>query len=273
MANYADGSVAGRGSVFGPAASAQLELVYRTPDVVRQRHETLAALGLQPGERVLDVGCGPGLLMEDMAERVGPRGHITGVDIADTMLELSTRRCARFGNSVDVINADAGHLPFDEASFDAVVSVQVYEYVSDIVAALAELYRVLRPDGRAVIIDTDWDSIVWNTGTPALMERILAAWRERFTNPFLPRTLTRRLTDTGFEVTSRTALVLLNPDYKPDTYSLANAAILADFVIGRNGLTHDDVTAWSDDLRRLGEDGTYFFSLNRYLFSVHKPAA
>jgi ubiquinone/menaquinone biosynthesis C-methylase UbiE len=260
-------------TLFGDEDSRRLEAVYRTPDIVRQRRETLDALGLRAGERVLDVGCGPGLLLEEMAERVGAGGQVAGVDKAESMLEIARRRCARFGAGVAIDEADVTRLPFDDGVFDAGVSTQVYEYVADIGAALAELYRVLKPGGRVVIVDTDWDSIVWNSGDRARMERVLAAWCERFADPHLPCTLGRKLADAGFDVQRRDVLVLLNPDYDPDTFSAANVPIFADFVAGRGELTSEDMLAWEADLRRLGEAGTYFFSLNRYLFTATKPVS
>jgi SAM-dependent methyltransferase len=63
-------------------------------------------------------------------------------------------------------HADACALPFQDESFDAVVCTQVYEYVQDIAKALSELVRVLRPSARALVLDTDWDSIVWHSGDP-----------------------------------------------------------------------------------------------------------
>jgi len=82
------------GQVFDDTASQRLEAVYLTPDIVRQRKEVLAALTLRPGERVLDVGSGPGLLMADMADVVGPEGHVSDIDVSDSMLALSRRRFA-----------------------------------------------------------------------------------------------------------------------------------------------------------------------------------
>jgi arsenite methyltransferase len=64
--------------LFDADTSTQLEAVYRTPDVVAQRHATLHRLALQSAERVLDVGAGPGFLVAEMAEQVGPGGHVTG---------------------------------------------------------------------------------------------------------------------------------------------------------------------------------------------------
>jgi arsenite methyltransferase len=78
-------------SIFGGAAARKLEAAYLTPDVVEQRRATLQALALRPGERVLDVGSGPGLLAAEMAEVVGLAGHIIGIDVSDAMLALGQR--------------------------------------------------------------------------------------------------------------------------------------------------------------------------------------
>src|SRR5215211_2696084 len=79
------------GSVFDEHASRKLEAAYQTPDVIAQRQETLRALALRPSERVLDIGAGPGLLVAEMAQEVGPSGHVTGLEISDSMLALSRR--------------------------------------------------------------------------------------------------------------------------------------------------------------------------------------
>ena len=258
--------------LFDADASTKLEAVYRTPDVVAQRHATLHALGLQAGERALDVGAGPGFLVAEMAEQVGPNGHVTGLDISDSMVALAQRRCAKepIKSRTTILKGDATALPFPDASFDVGVSTQVYEYVPDVAQALAELHRVLRPGGRALILDTDWDSVVWHSRDRARMQRILAAWNERFADPYLPRTLASRLHDAGFELRSRDVLVLFNPEYDPATYSVSNGRIMADFVIGRQGITPTEVEAWTRELEQLSREGDYFFSLNRYLFLADK---
>jgi arsenite methyltransferase len=259
------------GSPFDRDAARQLEAVYATPDVVRQRRAALAALELRGGERVLDVGCGPGFLLADMALALGRSGLAAGVDVNADMVSLARRRCQAVGGATVVVRGDATALPLPDACFDAAVSTQVYEYVDDVAAAIAELHRVLRPGGRALIVDTDWDSLVWNAGDTARMRRVLDAWVERFADPHLPCSLSRLLAGAGLEVQRRDALVLLDPEYDENTYSVTNLGIVAGFVVGRRGLTRDDVEAWRRDLERLGEEGRYFFSLNRYLFLARRP--
>jgi arsenite methyltransferase len=255
-------------SVFDTAASRKLEAVYLTPDVVEQRHATLRALGLQVGERVLDVGSGPGLLTAEMARAVGPAGHVTGLDVSDAMLAISRRRSSDLDRAgrPSFVKADAAALPFPDATFDAATSIQVYEYVADLPSALADLHRVLRPGGRALILDTDWDSIIWHATDTGRMRRVLVAWMGRFADPHLPRSLASQLRDAGFQVNQPEVLVLLNPEYSPDTYSIANGEIMADFAVARGGLTREEADAWMADLHQLGRERRYFFSLNRYLF-------
>jgi arsenite methyltransferase len=262
------------GSVFDDDASRKLEAAYLTPDVLAQRRETLRALALQPGEQILDIGSGPGLLVADMAEVVGQSGRVTGLEISDSMLALGRRRCAHpaIRERVAFVKADAVALPFPDSTFDVAVSTQVYEYVADLKAAFAELHRVLRPGGRALIIDTDWDSIVWNATNQKRMQRLLTAWTKRFADPHLPRTLTRQLQDAGLQVRHREVLVLFSPEYDPATFSVANAEIMADFAVVQRALTRDESQSWIQDLQRLGREGRYFFSLNRYLFLASKQS-
>ncbi len=257
------------GSIFDQNASRKLEATYTTPDVIAQRAATLQALALRAGECVVDVGSGPGLLTAEMADLVGPTGCVVGLDLSDSMLALSGRR--RHGRAVmSFLKADAVRLPFADSTFDAGVSIQVYEYVADVVIALAELHRVLRPGGRVLILDTDWDSIVWTAGDPTRMQRLLEAWIDRFADPHLPRSLSHRLVQAGFQISRREVLVLFNPEYDPDTYSVANGQIMADFAVAQGRMTPAEAGAWMQDLERLGQTGQYFFSLNRYLFLATK---
>jgi arsenite methyltransferase len=250
---------------FDEEASRRVEATYRTPDVVEQRRAVLAALALAPGERVLDIGSGPGLLAREMAEAVGPDGVVHGVDPSESMHAIARAHPpAAESGSIELHTGDAGASPLADASVDAAVSTQVYEYVEDMAGALTEAHRVLRPGGRLLVLDTDWDSIVWHSSDEERMRRILGVWDEHLVHPGLPRRLRGLLEDAGFEVTRQAVFPILNAGYDPDTYSAGLIGFVSAFVPGRHGLTEADAKAWADDLIALGND--YFFSLNRYLF-------
>ena len=253
-------------------AARRTEATYLTPDVVKQRHAVLRVLELRPGERVLDIGSGPGLLAYEMASAVGPGGRVCGIDTSESMLAMSRKRCADL-LWVAFRAGDAIQLPCSDGDFDVAVSTQVYEYVADIDAALNEAHRVLRPGGRLLILDTDWDSIVWHCTDPARMDRILDAWNEHAVNPHLPRTLSQRLKRIGFGIHHCEVIPLLNTEFDPNTYSHGLMGLIARFVVGRRGITGEDAAAWLEDLRAAGQGGLYFFSLNRYLFLAVKADA
>lgn len=248
---------------FDDAGARHIERTYATPDVVAQRTETLALLAAAEGERVLDVGSGTGYLVASIADAVGPRGAVHGLDPSPAMNELAAaRNTDRPWVSID--EGDALALPYADGTFDAAVSTQVYEYVDDVGAALAELRRVLRPGGRALVLDTDWDSVVWHTTDRDLHGRVMTAWEEHLVHARLPRTLAATMRQAGFRVTGQHVVPLLNTELSDDTYSANTMGLIARFVVGRQGLTAADSDAWLADLRARADDGEYFFSMNRY---------
>lgn len=250
---------------FDERTSRHLEAAYMAPDVVEQRRLVIQALALQPGENVLDIGSGPGFLAAEMAAVVGDQGSVHGVDTSESMLAIAAHRERAPGSAPTEFRAgDALELPYPDASFDVAVSTQVYEYVEDMPAALAQVRRVLRPGGRLLILDTDWDSVVWRSSDRDRMRRVFAAWDEHLADPHLPARLTGLLADAGFTVTLRTTIPILNAGFDPDTYSAGLIGFVTGFVPGRQGITEDEARAWADDL--VGQGSDYFFSINRYVF-------
>ena len=258
------------GLEFDEETSRKVEAVYQTPDVVAQRRRVLKALELRTGEQVLDIGSGPGLLGYEMAVSVGQDGRICGVATSEQMLAMSRTRCAD-KSWTEFKKADAAQLPYPDGSFDAAVSTQVFEYVADIPAALTELYRVMRPGGRVLIMDTDYGSLVIHTKDHVRMERILSAWNEHFVHATLPRTLSRQLREAGFTIRQRDVIPMFNPEYQENTFAKGALSIMASFAVGRKGVSQEEASAWLAEFAELGKQGEFFFSLNRYLFLAGKP--
>jgi arsenite methyltransferase len=259
------------GTNFDEEMSRKVEALYLTPDVVAQRRQVLEALNPAAGEHVLDIGSGPGLLAYDIAAAVSRTGCVCGIDASSAMVAMSGKRCAE-QPWTEFRTADAAQLPYPDHSFDAAVSTQVYEYVPDVPEALRELHRVLRPGGRAVIMDTDYGSLVINTEDQPRMARVLAVWDEHFAHPNLPRTLTRQLRDAGFTVRERIAIPMFNPEFEDNTFAKGMLALMASFAPGRKGVSQSEADAWFAEFAALGKEGKFFFSINRYLFVADKPS-
>jgi arsenite methyltransferase len=250
---------------FDDDGARHIRRVYSTPDVIGQRAEVMALLAAQPGERALDIGSGPGFLVASLADAVGPSGAVHGLDQSASMNALA-RDLTADRPWVSIDEGDALALPYPDASFDAAVSTQVYEYVADVAAALAELRRVLRRGGRALVLDTDWDSVVWHATDRERHRRVMTAWEEHLVHPHLPCTLPGHLRNAGFRVTRRSMIPLFNPTYEENTYSALTMGTIARFVEGRQGVTAAEVDAWKADLRERGAQDEYLFSINRYCF-------
>lgn len=250
-------------------AARQVEACYLTPDVVAHRDAVIDRAGPRPGEHVIDVGSGPGLLVHALARAVAPAGRVLGVDASPNMVAMGRRRCEGLsGVSFEI--ADAGRLPAADASSDLLTCTQVLEYVRDVEGALAEFRRVLRPRGRTLIMDTDWASCVWRSGDDDRMRRMLAAWDTHCPQPRLPRMLPSLLAEAGFEVTRAEVLVLLTVGHSENSFVAGMEDVLARHAVRTKAMSAEEASAWRADLAALGAAGRYFFSLNRYVFVAER---
>ncbi|MGH9119208.1 MAG: methyltransferase domain-containing protein [Acidimicrobiales bacterium] len=255
---------------FDEAMGERLEVLYRTGDMLRRRGLVREALAAHSGERILDVGCGPGFYAAELLEQVGPDGRVVGVDQSEQMLALAERRCAGNG-TVAFRTGEATALPVDDETFDAALSVQVLEYVPDATAALAEMHRALRAGGRILVWDVDWATVSWYSTDPARMARVLQAWDEHLAHPSLPSTLAARLHSAGFADIDVAGHVFPATALEPDAYGGAITALITDFVPGRGGVTAEETAAWMAEQHELSERGEFFFACVQFCFTASKP--
>jgi len=140
-------------SIFGPWANDLVELA-----------------ALQPGERVVDIACGTGIVARTAARRVGADGSVVGLDLSMPMLEAARSAATAEGVSIEWREGSAVKLPLVDAAFDVVLCQQGLQFFPDRPAALCEMHRVLRPSGRVAL--SVWRGIDRSPGFAVLAETL-----------------------------------------------------------------------------------------------------
>jgi arsenite methyltransferase len=248
-----------------------LERLYATRDVLRRRGLVRAALAAEPGDRVLDVGCGPGFYVAELLETVGAEGSVVGLDVSRDMLGVAAKRTEGHAN-VEFHEGRATALPVADESFDRALSVQVLEYVEDVPAALSEMRRVLRPGGRLVLWDVDWGTVSWHALDRELMKRALDAFDKHLVHPSLPRTLSGQLRAAGLEDVQMEGHVFATNELIPDSYGGSLVSLLKNYVVQQGWMSDEDATAWRDEQRTLAAQGEFVFSVTQFCFAATRPA-
>lgn len=204
------------------------------------RHWSYDLLRLQPGATVVDVGCGTGRAVAELAER---GAKPVGVDVDGEMLDLAGQRWP----AADFREAGGENLPFADGTLAGYRADKVYHALPDPAAAVAEARRVLAPDGRLVLLGQDWESLAVDSSHPALTRTILQARADTVASPRAARGFRALLLDAGFtDVTVEVPTgVLTDP-----SLVLPMLTGFASNVTSNGAVTEADAARWLADQER-----------------------
>jgi len=140
-----------------------------------KRREARLALGVQPGDRLIEIACGTGLNLPHLRQLIGDRGSLIGVDLTPAMLDIARRQVARHRwKNVEVREADAAQLPFADASFDKAFCAFALNIIPEYERAIAEVRRVLVPGGRLVALEMrSMDMSSWSGWLGRMAHRLM----------------------------------------------------------------------------------------------------
>jgi SAM-dependent methyltransferase len=238
----------------------------------------MAWLDARPGERILDVGCGRGVAIAYVADRVGPNGLAVGVerlpgyfqplgaDVSDNQAAVPLGVCA-----------DARELPLADGTFDALLCINVLEAIPDRAGALAEMRRVLKPGGRILVAHDDYESMVFAGADRDLTRQaVLAYSRAKFKSYLtsdgqMGRHLWGIFANSGFVDTQLRVVPLVNTTYREPLHGWTLSRFSAEFVAEVSDLTQPEIDRWHDELAAADARGDYLYCLNLYVCLGWKP--
>ncbi|UCH25843.1 MAG: methyltransferase domain-containing protein [Trueperaceae bacterium] len=232
-----------------------------------------ALMRAQKGDKVLDVGCGPGTDTVALAARVGPGGEVVGVDYDHDMVSLAERAAAEAGVERWVRHrcADAASLPFPTGYFDACRCERVFQHLPEPGRVLAEMLRVTKPGGWIVALDSDFGTLSVDTSELDVERRLMRLLADRFHHDgYAGRRLYRLFRRSGLaEVTVElfglpfTGYALMRRVARFDELeALARQLEL---------ITEDELQLWRTSLSQAEAAGGFFGSLTQVLVAGCRP--
>lgn len=163
------------------------------------KQHSFALLELQPGQHVLDVGCGTGEDARRMAQRVAPGGRVIAVDGSQHMIAVARQRAEGCGLPIEFQITDAHRLPYADDCFDASRADRIFMHLESPAQALREMQRVTRPGGRVLVYEVDFETLTVDLPQHERTRKIVNLWCDGFRNGWLGRHIPALFREAGLE--------------------------------------------------------------------------
>jgi SAM-dependent methyltransferase len=244
---------------------AGLEARGGTPTQRRLRRRFLRFVPVRPGAQVLEVGCGSGVVVRDLAAMVGRRGSVVGVDNSRAVLAAARRLCRPADACARIaLRAGDGHrLPFAADRFDTTLAITVILHVAEPIAVVHEMARVTRPGGRVGLQDQDFGMVAVTHPDPALTDRILdGVVKHLYEEPYSGRRLPGLLRNAGLTGVRLLTDVFQDTTLEPWTQTFLERR--AEYAVTFGLLDAATAQHWLDGFTATVAAGAFVFTMNYY---------
>ena len=250
------------------AMLARLEDRARCPDQQSVNAAFINAVNPRRNERLLEVGCGSGVLCRLAAKELDQTGNITGIDIAFAFLQAGRKMVLHPGSAppIDFSAGRAENLPFVDRSFDTVFTARLLLHVVDPEKVVNEMVRVVKPGGRVVLMDWDFDTVAVDHANRELTRRLIH-WRTDHLggNNWSGRKLFGYLAHAGLTDLKISPMVsVARSEQDSLTQSLWNAARIAR---DQNIFTGGEYETWTGELQAAMKAGHFNASIVYFIVS------
>ena len=241
-----------------------LEVRGATRTQQRLRRRFLRFVPVRPGATVLEVGCGTGVVIRDLAALVGRRGRVVGLDPSRVILGEARRLCRTAkGGRVTLREGNVAELPFADGSFDVTLAITVILHVADPLRVVGEMTRVSRRGGRVGLQDQDFGTVAVTHPDRALTDRILSEVASHiYAEPYSGRRLPGLLRHAGLA-----GVRLLTDVYQDTTLEPWTKTFLerrAEHAVKFGIVDAPTTQRWLDGFTELVARGAFVLTMNYY---------
>ena len=248
----------------------RLEYRGRDPAFVRMR-ETYLEMGLNPNARVLDCGCGTGVVSRAIVKRDGFAGTVVGVDFSGELIAAAKRLAQEEGliDRIDLRVGDLHALDEPDDSYDFVIAHTLISHVADPAKVITEMSRVVRPNGTIAIFDGDYASLTFGAGDPKRDATMVDTLRSiAVANPYVMRQVPALLRDCNLEIVA--FLPAIHAEAGEGAFFANIAESYISMVVAAGTVTSEDANDWLLMLRKASREKTFFGACSYYTYLVRK---
>ena len=225
---------------------------------VSRRLAIMNSLDLKIGMNAIDIGCGGGHIVQEIALAVGDNGKSIGIDPSQDQLDSALARCKNQINT-KLICSNADKINIDDNYCDRVTATQTLEYIEDIDTSLIEMKRISKPESKFVNISILWDYFRFYGPEEKLNDLIHEAFRAHCFHQMLPFDLHGKLSNLGYKKIKSDNLSYLITNRDENSPAIFYEKMLSRFAISQ-GVSEEKVTDWQKQLKISEKTGNFGFT-------------